>query len=207
MNLSLDPSLSPMAPLFAAADDAYLAGLDSAALIALVERQVAHCVEHARKHFPRLPSPLVWCDLRGKSAGQAHFGRGGVRFNPILLADQPRAFLNEVVAHEVAHWVVHHVVRRRVAPHGVEWRTVMVGLYGLPPRTTHRFDTSRSSPAPYLYLCECRGADLQPRIHRFSERRHRFALRGGRYRCRSCGAWLCYHGRQDSDIWRMGQEA
>ena len=144
---------------------------------------VMQCLQRARQRYPRLPSPDVWYDLRGRSAGQAHYGRGGLRFNMTLYAEQPDAFLMDVVPHEMAHWVVHHVHPGRVRPHGVQWQRVMIEVFDRPPSVTHHFDTSRASPAPFAYLCGCRR-------HYFTRRRHNNARRGSRYRCRECGQTL-----------------
>ncbi|GHB24885.1 hypothetical protein GCM10009038_24970 [Salinicola rhizosphaerae] len=130
---------------------------------------------------PELPRPGVWFDLRGRSAGQAHHGRGGLRFNRTLLRENRQAFMDEIVPHEMAHWLVFHLEGGlRARPHGREWQTVMRSLYGLKPTTTHRFDVSRASPMPYVYRCQCETR------HRFSARRHAQARRGAQYRCRRC---------------------
>ncbi|MBB3142952.1 SprT family zinc-dependent metalloprotease [Halomonas organivorans] len=169
-------------------DPQWLADLDTeacrTALLDRVEAAFALCVDV----HPGLPRPRVWLDLRGRSAGQAHFGRGGLRFNPVLLEENRHAFLVEVVPHEMAHWLVHHLEDgHRARPHGHEWRTVMRRLFGLAPRVTHRFDTARSSPAPHRYRCGCRE-------HALSARRHALVRSGRAYRCRHCAQTLVYCG-------------
>lgn len=165
-----------------------LATLEDEALLAALYARVESAWRLCREVHPGLPRPQVWCDLRGKCAGQAHFGRGGLRFNPVLFAENRREFMVEVVPHEMAHWLVHHLEDGcRARPHGREWQTVMRGLFGLTPRTTHRFDTGRSSPAPHRYACDCRE-------HAFSTRRHALARQGQRYRCRHCAQTLVYLG-------------
>lgn len=168
------------------AADTTLASLTATQRATLVQVQVMRCLAHARLYWPDVPEPGVWCDLRGKSAGQAHFVRKGVRFNPVMLEEQPRQFIESVVPHEMAHWVVAHLGVRE-APHGPVWRKLMQGLYGCTPRVTHRFDTSRASPAPYRYGCACAE-------HRFSAHRHRRVERGARYQCRRCREYLSYLG-------------
>src|SRR5690554_1038190 len=66
---------------------------------------------------------------------------------------------------------------------------------GLTPRTTHRFDTARASPAPYRYACDCRE-------HAFGARRHARVRQGQRYRCRHCAQTLVYLGMTvfESDV-------
>jgi SprT protein len=172
------------APALPHPDPHYLAGLDHQGLLATLESRVEQAWRLCREVHPTLPRPPVWCDLRGRCAGQAHFGRGGLRFNPVLLDENRLVFLVEVVPHEMAHWLVHHLEDSLGAkPHGREWQTVMRGLFGLAPRTTHSFDTRRASPAPYRYRCGCRE-------HGFTARRHSLARQGRRYRCRHCAEFL-----------------
>ncbi|WP_458525560.1 SprT family zinc-dependent metalloprotease [Onishia taeanensis] len=164
--------------------------LDATALEACLHRRVEAAWQLCREVHPSLPRPRVWLDLRGKSAGQAHFGRGGLRFNAQLFGENRQAFLVEVVPHEMAHWLVWHLEEGpRLRPHGREWQTVMRGLFGLEPSTTHRFDVARASPAPYRYACGCRE-------HFFSLRRHRRVARGQAYRCRQCAETLVYQGAE-----------
>lgn len=170
-----------------------LESLDAEALTACLYRRVEEALLLCREVHPGLPRPKVWLDLRGKSAGQAHFGRGGLRFNTQLLDENRQAFLVEVVPHEMAHWLVWHLEEGpRLRPHGREWQTVMRQLFGLAPSTTHRFDVARASPSPYRYACGCQE-------HFFSMRRHRRALRGQAYRCRQCAQTLVYIATQTSD--------
>ena len=167
--------------------------LPPAALEACLHRRVEAAWQLCREVYPALPRPKVWLDLRGKSAGQAHFGRGGLRFNAQLYAENRQAFLVEVVPHEMAHWLVWHLDDGpRLRPHGHEWQTVMRRLFGLVPSTTHRFDVARASPTPYRYACACRQ-------HFFSLRRHRRVERGQAYRCRQCAETLVYVSTETSE--------
>ncbi|MEQ5800983.1 SprT-like domain-containing protein [Halomonas sp. H10-9-1] len=174
-------------------DPETLASLADSDLARALEERVAAAWGLCREVHPHLPMPRVWLDLRGRSAGQAHFGRGGLRFNPVLYAENRVDFLVEVVPHEMAHWLVHHLEDGPQArPHGREWQTVMRRLFGLEPRTTHRFDTGRASPAPHRYVCGCREHDFTPR-------RHALARQGRRYRCRHCAQTLVYRGQKVSE--------
>lgn len=182
------PALIPALSTPSAAE---LERLDDAALHLRLHQQVEAAWQLCLGYHPALPRPAVWFDLRGKGAGQAHYVRRGLRFNPVLLRENRHAFLAEVVPHEMAHWLVHHLEGGPwMQPHGHEWKTVMVRLFGLKPRTTHSFDVSRSSPAPYCYRCECDR-------HFFSARRHGLARKGTTYRCRQCAQTLVYEGRVD----------
>lgn len=135
---------------------------------------------------PTLPAPKVWFNLRGASAGQAHLGHGGLRFNPVLLSENRTAFFEDIIPHEMAHWLVFHLDNGpRLKPHGREWKTVMRELFGLVPTVTHQFDIQQAQPAPYRYQCDCR-------IHQFTPRRHALVANGRRYRCRHCAKTLVY---------------
>ncbi len=175
-------------PVLPRLDPDRLADLDHEGLQTALWERIEAAFALCQEVHPELPRPEVWCDLRGKCAGQAHFGRGGLRFNPVLYAENRRDFLEEVVPHEMAHWLVHHLAEGHLAkPHGREWQLVMRRLFGLIPRTTHRFDTERASPAPYRYACGCRE-------HAFTARRHALAAAGNGYRCRHCAQTLVYLG-------------
>ncbi|KAA0017515.1 metallopeptidase [Salinicola corii] len=183
-------SSSP-APALGESDAQALDALDPAALERRLLRQAEAAWQLAREVHPALPRPRIWFDLRGRSAGQAHYQRGGLRFNRTLLQGNRQAFIDEIVPHEMAHWLVFHLEEgARARPHGREWKTVMRNLYGLAPVVTHRFDVARASPAPYLYRCRCET------LHRFTGRRHSQALKGTRYRCRHCRAPLSFAHRE-----------
>ncbi|WP_141317276.1 SprT family zinc-dependent metalloprotease [Halomonas halmophila] len=179
-------------PVLPDPDRQWLASLDRGASQDALHERVAAAWRLCRDVHPSLPRPRVWLDLRGKGAGQTHFGRGGLRFNPVLFDDNRHAFMVEVVPHEMAHWLVHHLSDGQgVAPHGHEWRTVMRELFGLTPQATHDFDTRRASPAPYQYRCQCRE-------HGFTARRHGLARKGRQYVCRRCRQPLVYTGCRES---------
>lgn len=166
--------------------DATLAALSTDALHQAARERVEHAWQRCREVYPELPRPGVWFDLRGASAGQAHLGRGGLRFNPVLLDENRCAFFDEVIPHEMAHWLVFHLADgTRLKPHGREWKAVMLDLFGLKPKVTHRFNVARAQPAPYRYRCGCRDHQLTPR-------RHALVVKGRRYRCRHCAETLVY---------------
>lgn len=169
-----------------------LAALSTQALHNAARVRVHEALERCREVYPHLPAPNVWFDLKGAAAGQAHFGRGGLRFNPVLLSDNRRAFFDEVIPHEMAHWLVFHLVNgTRVRPHGREWQTVMRDLFGLTPNVTHIFDIQKAQPRPYLYQCGCQE-------YRFTAKRHSLVVTGKRYRCRQCAQTLVYRSFSES---------
>lgn len=163
-----------------------LEALSVAALQCAAQTRVTEALERCREVYPELPTPKVWFDLKGASAGQAHLGRGGLRFNPVLLEANRSAFFDEVIPHEMAHWLVFHLKNGpRLKPHGREWQSVMRDLFGLQPSVTHRFDIQQSQSRPYHYKCHCQS-------HYFTARRHSLVVKGRRYRCRYCDQTLVY---------------
>lgn len=108
---------------------------------------------------------VEWDARLRTTAGLAFPGRSLVRLNPRL-----RAFGEEEVRrtlrHELAHLLAHERAgRRKIAPHGAEWRTAC-GDLGLPgEKRTHDLPLPRRVIARrYHYRCPACGAALA-RVH------------------------------------------
>ncbi len=153
----------------------------------------AHYVSLAARETGRdLPMVPVLFDLSGRSAGMFRAqGRDCViRYNPWIFAKYYADNLAATVPHEVAHYVVHrtHAGRRRVAPHGPQWRAVMA-LFGADPAVTFDCDLTgipQRRQREHPYRCRCRG-------HGLSTTRHNRVQRGAaRYQCRHCGDELVF---------------
>lgn len=191
-SLSSNGYLQTQALPLSAWPETELVVLGESALMDAASTRVEQAWQRCREVYPALPSPKVWFDLKGASAGQAHLGRGGLRFNPVLLSENRSAFFDQVIPHEMAHWLVFHLQGGpRLKPHGREWQAVMRDLFGLAPDVTHRFDIKRAQRAPYLYACACRQ-------HAFTAQRHALARGGRQYCCRKCAQTLVYYGRDMS---------
>ncbi|OAN19431.1 SprT family protein [Photobacterium jeanii] len=150
------------------------------ALQAQVIAKVEHCIQQANHTLnKRFTVPTIRFNQRGKIAGSARLQSWEVRFNPVLLAENPQAFLDEVVAHEVAHLVTFKLFGK-VRPHGKEWQTIMVRVFGVPARTTHSFDIGSVQGKTFTYQCQCSQ-------HQLTIRRHNKVVRGqAQYHCRQC---------------------
>jgi SprT protein len=123
--------------------------------------------------------PSVHFNQRGKIAGCARLQKNELRFNPTLLKDNISLFLDEVVPHEVCH-IVAFILYGRVRPHGKEWQSLMIDLFGLQPRTYHKMDVTKVQGKQFEYKCECGPIEL-------SIRRHNKVVRGQqKYICRKC---------------------
>lgn len=145
-----------------------------------VTKAVAHCMTRAGNYFQcTFPNPQVLFNQRGRSAGTACLQTWQLRFNPVLLSENPHAFLNEVVPHEVSHLVVYERFGR-VKPHGKEWQAVMSQVFGVAPKTTHSFDVSSVQGKTFTYQCGCDHIELSIRRHNRVQREQ------VQYVCRRC---------------------
>lgn len=160
------------------------AALTSCPAKSALQQQILNKVEsdyqHAERHFSRpFPRPVVQFSLRGKSAGTAHLQTNRLRFNPVLLAENPQVFLAEVVPHEISHLLCYQLFGR-VKPHGKEWQSIMVSTFNVVPKTTHQLNIQSVSGQQFDYFCGCGNTTL-------SIRRHNRVVRGQtQYRCRRC---------------------
>ena len=154
------------------------------ALMPETERRTLSLLDQARRHYRvPIPAPQVRFDLRGQAAGQVR-QRGRiwqVRYNPLLLAREPHAFLAQTVPHECAHLVAFALFGRTIRPHGPEWQGVM-RHFGAEPRRCHDFavdDLRVRRLRRFDYHCACR-------THQLTSTRHHRAQAGQTYYCVAC---------------------
>jgi SprT protein len=156
---------------------------------AYVRHIAAACFQRAAHHFQHpLQLPPIRFDLRGACAGQAVFRTEGrkeqchLRFNAVLLHQNPEEFFSQVVAHEAAHVIARRIFGKRIKPHGQEWQRVMRDVLGVEPRVRHQMDVRRSVKREHAYLCGC-----ETYRHQLSSIRHNRIQRQQQvYLCRKC---------------------
>lgn len=174
-------------------------------LLRQTEAAAAHWIARARAVLGlsarQLPRPQMRYDLRGRGAGQTVFSRrrgqpDAVRINARLLADHPREMIDVTVPHEIAHVAIHRCYdsgRRRVRPHGPEWKALMAA-FGVSDETCHNMP---AAPVRRLrqfpYVCGCTERVWLTSI------RHRRAQNGTIYCCRRCGQRLALAPDGDVD--------
>ncbi|MFV0575248.1 MAG: SprT family zinc-dependent metalloprotease [Vibrio sp.] len=130
-----------------------------------------------------LSAPEIFYNVRGKVAGKAYLTQWQIRLNPVLLIENPQAFVEEVIPHELAHLVAYHQFGR-VKPHGKEWQYIMTNVFGVAPQTCHQFDVTSVQGKTFPYRCQCQD-------HQLTIRRHNNIIRNKTtYRCMKCGSQL-----------------
>ncbi len=145
-----------------------------------ITRRVSECISHANLTLGTdFAVPAIRFDIRGKTAGMALLQRWQLRFNPVLLAENPDAFIEEVVPHEVSHLIV-FARFGRVRPHGKEWQAVMSQVFDVQPKTTHSFDIKSVEGKTFPYHCQCDVIPLSVRRHNKVQRQQ------VQYMCRRC---------------------
>jgi len=145
------------------------------------------CFILAECFFDRaFPRPTYFFNQRGRSAGSAHLQKNVLKFNPILYLQNKDIFIEQVVAHEIAHLITYQVFGK-VKPHGKEWQNIMTQVFKLPASTTHQLDITDVQGKLFEYHCGCSA-------HQLTIRRHNRVAKGTRYLCRKCKSPLKYNG-------------
>jgi predicted SprT family Zn-dependent metalloprotease len=126
----------------------------------------SHWLEHARALLRQTDGAamaerlvLRWNPRMRSTAGSAHFAKCLVTLNPKLAAFG-EAEIDRTLRHELAHLLAYHRAgKRRISPHGPEWRRACADL-GLPGESRcHDLPLPRRSQArKYTYLCKTCGA-------------------------------------------------
>lgn len=102
------------------------------------------------RDFRRIP--LEFSRKLTKTGGYFQFrGNTSVKLKiseTIMMNNDPKTFIDEVVTHEVAHYIVHEVYGRNVQPHGFEWKETM-RMLGAQPKRCHSFKTVKSNTFTY----------------------------------------------------------
>lgn len=110
----------------------------------------------ARAGVTRASAPVrvVWSSRLRSAAGRADFRQRVIALNPRLREHGP-AEIDRTLRHEAAHLLAHfRAGRRRISPHGPEWRTACadLGIPGEPRCHTMPFPVARRA-RPWLYRC------------------------------------------------------
>lgn len=144
---------------------------------------------YSTRALRHLECPTIAFNQRGKVAASALLQKNLIKLNRCLYVDNQAYFINEVIAHELAHLLVFQIYTRhgqRVKPHGIEWRNMMLNIFEIPANVTHKMDVKKVAMRNFTYACKCQKVEL-------SIVRHNKVVRGKQtYICRKCHATLVW---------------
>ena len=116
--------------------------------------KIEECYKMAEKHYERkIPRPKeVRFDLKGRVGGTATYSQDLLRFHLVFCVENKKDYINQTVPHECAHLINYHVNKpapgkKKLMPHGKEWKAVMEVL-GIPARVTHSYDMTSIQTKP-----------------------------------------------------------
>lgn len=94
-----------------------------------------------------------WNTRMRSTAGRADYRQALVVLNPLLQAHEGE--VERTLRHELAHLLAHaRAGRRRIAPHGNEWRKACADLGLAGEKRCHNLPLpTRRRACPYLYIC------------------------------------------------------
>lgn len=117
-----------------------------------VEAKMRECFAIAEKHYGiKFEFPEIRYNIKNWTGGLAYRDLNLVRYNLILLVENEDKYVSSTVPHETAHMIVNRLFRdgifkladgkKRLMPHGKEWKEVMQ-LLGVPANVTHTYNVA-----------------------------------------------------------------
>lgn len=105
---------------------------------------------------------VTWSGRLRSTAGLAYPGKGLIKLNP-RLKDFGEAEVERTLRHELAHLLAQHRVgRRRIAPHGAEWRKACADLGAPDEARCHTLPLPRKTvERRHLYRCAKCGVEVR----------------------------------------------
>jgi SprT protein len=162
-----------------------------------VETKIQEISKLSDEIFGVSPTMNIVYDLESvRTLGIASYTKGTMRLNKHLLLEFGETYINEIVVHEYAHFVVRAQEARgdfgfhHPKPHGREFKYVCA-YFGIPGKaTTSVFSNSKflnekqkklnSSRKTWVYSCNCE------KPHEVSTTIHNKMRRGLVYTCKKC---------------------
>lgn len=123
-------------------------------------------------------------DLKGLKAGIFNPKNNQIKLNGDLCAKFPERMANEILVHEVAHFIASKFYKKR-KPHGSEWKLIAKILGLKKPKATHDMPVKPARLFKrYKYKCRCS-------IHNITSIRHnKIMSKKAKYICNRCGGLL-----------------
>lgn len=163
--------------------------------------KVEEAFQIAEKRYGRTftrPKKVHFREIGKSVGGYSWNAREEMMFHLGYYNQCPENYLNQIVPHEVAHWVdvelngyqytTTRYGRRRSISHGATWKYIMRFVYGLNPDRCLDPDAyqpeelSARKREKFSFSCNCPG-----KVHKVtSVINNKILLHGKRYTCRSC---------------------
>lgn len=135
-----------------------------------------------------IPEPKIVFNLRSRTiAGQAVYPTT-IRFSNTFLLNEQQHYIDNIVGHELAHFIIFHMQERGILPnniraHGVEWQKIMT-LFNIKPDIYHTYKLEprkhRKGSKVFVYSCGCQEVEIEEAKHK------RIAKGTLMIRCRTC---------------------
>lgn len=163
----------------------------SAVQMSEITSQTQRCIELANTAL-QISAPMIEIHFNVSGAVWGYFVRRRaeryLRYNPFLFEKHFQEGLRDTIPHEVAHYMVDYgYPRKRLRPHGPEWRHVMSLLGVDNPSATHSTDLTgitQRRQRRFEYQCRCKTVQLSATRH------NRIQSGQASYRCPRCGDML-----------------
>lgn len=128
--------------------------------------------------------PTVSYDLRGKTAGWAHYTKNHIQLNIDLLWTDREQMINQTLPHEFAHIVSYKWYGNNGRGHGSYWKHTMRQL-GLKPDRCHQMQTTpQRVTQKFDYHCDCRNFKIGLNRHK------KMQSAKAKYYCKDCKSYL-----------------
>lgn len=161
----------------------------------LIEDKYNECYKIAKTKGYDIPKIDIDWSLKGTVAGMfcVKFARKYFRVNLELAKQNMEDYLKQTIPHEFSHYIVRAKesknIYHRPAPHGWEWKNIMVSVFGLAPKRCHSYDVStvrQGRRNRFEYKCSCNTFVIGAIRHR------NLQINPTKYRCRICKGHLTF---------------
>lgn len=116
-----------------------------------------------------------------QKAGQYRHGERKIRISQHLIDNHPRKII-ETVKHEIGHAVaMHRYGKRRIKPHGKEWKSIMQEMEVDKPEACHNLQLTE-----YSYVVRCTNPNCDVELGR--HKKSRLVKKPEFYVCKECGS-------------------
>jgi SprT protein len=153
--------------------------------IEILNKKLSFLNNVSTKEFNISLCPIkIGFDLKGLRAGIFKPKTNEIYLNKELCYICPDKVINEVLIHEIAHFIAYHI-DKKAKPHGRLWKKIAYRLGLKNPKATHNLPvTPAKSLKTFRYSCKCK-------IHFITSIRHNKIInKKAKYFCKKCKAEL-----------------